>query len=356
MTVEELEAIPPGLGRRRRIGGPDSRPRLRLPKPLRVVSPARWGRGPLGRVAGRKGSHETMLARLPFRSKLLLVASIPLLVLMLFVGIALRDAYESISAADDDASLFVPFRALTQLAQASTDERIGAAWYAHIPDDGPAASDALMLNTRDATDVAVDRLTVATTELDGRASTEAMGLVQTVLRNIEGLDTARVRVNLHQNPGGVFQQISESAIAAADLVLRDFNDPELAAGARAVLDLQREQLALGNEARIVIERLAGGTSGDLAEWVAAITEQSTQRAQFAEGTNAEQRAAFAATESGAARSRPGPRRRRRRAPHGAAGRGLDRPRAVRRLVSRPRGGIGCGDRRGRGVGRRLLRR
>ena len=81
---------PPGLGRRRRIGGPDSRLRLRLPKPLRVVSPARWGRGPLGRVAGRKGSHETMLARLPFRSKLLLVASIPLLVLMLFVGIALR--------------------------------------------------------------------------------------------------------------------------------------------------------------------------------------------------------------------------------------------------------------------------
>ena len=213
-----------------------------------------------------------------------------------------------------------------------------------------------MLNTRDATDVAVDRLTVATTELDGRASTEAMGLVQTVLRNIEGLDTARVRVNLHQNPGGVFQQISESAIAAADLVLRDFNDPELAAGARAVLDLQREQLALGNEARIVIERLAGGTSGDLAEWVAAITEQSTQRAQFAEGTNAEQRAAFAATDAALPARDPVRGDAVGVLPTELPAEGSTDPELYADWYLDREAGIGCGDRRGRGVGRRLLRR
>jgi signal transduction histidine kinase len=241
-----------------------------------------------------------MLSKLPFRSKLLVVASIPLLVLILVAGVALRDAYESIGAADDDVALFVPFRALTQVALASADERVGAAWYEHVADDGPPLADTLMLNTRDATDLAVDRLKASMAELPGRASPESQRAIDTVLRHLEGLYSAQARVNLHQDPGGVYQQVSESAIAAAELLLQDFNDRELATGARAVLDLQRSQIAFGDEARVVIERLAGDENTEVNAWVAAVNEQRSQAARFSEDANADQRAAFAAT----AASRP----------------------------------------------------
>jgi signal transduction histidine kinase len=241
-----------------------------------------------------------MLARLPLRSKLLLVASIPLFVLILFTGVALSNAYSSISASDDDASLFVPFRALTLVAQAAVDERIGAAWYQHIPDDGPPASDTLMLDTRDAMDVAVDRLDAATSNLDGRASTEAQDAVRTVLLNLNGLNAARARINLHEDPGSVYQEVQENAVAAAELLVRDFQDGDLASGSRAVLDLTRQQLALGDEARLVLEHLAGDTTPELATWVAVITDQRAQQNRFSADADAPQRAAFAAT----AASRP----------------------------------------------------
>jgi len=241
-----------------------------------------------------------MLARLPLRSKLLLVASIPLLVLILFAGVALRDAYSSITTAEDDAALFGPFRALTLVAQASADERVGAAWYRHIADDGPPASDALMLNTRDAMDTAVDRLAAVTPDLAGRAGPEAERAVRSVLLGLNGLPAARARINLHEDPGGVYQEVSEAAIGAAELVLRDFQDRDLASGSRAVLDLARQQLALANEARVVIDHLAGSTTPELATWVAAITEQRAQQNRFSADASAAQRAAFAAT----AASRP----------------------------------------------------
>ena len=245
-----------------------------------------------------------MLARLPLRSKLLLVASIPLFVLILFAGLALSNAYSSISASDDDASLFGPFRALTLVAQASVDERIGAAWYQHIPDDGPAASDALMLNTRDALDAAVDRLDAVTPDLAGRAGEEAQNAVRTVALDLNGLTAARARVNLHEDPGGVYQQVSEDAMNAAELLIRDFQDRDLVSGSRAVLDLARQQLALGTEARLVVEHLAGDKTPELATWIAAITDQRAQQSRFSGDADAAQRAAFASTAASRAAGDP----------------------------------------------------
>ena len=88
MTVEEFEAIP-----RRRRGL--SRAALKAPpRPCRHLSrvgtalPA-GGRARVGRALGDEGCAD-MLARLPFRSKLMLVVSIPLLVLLVFAGFAHR--------------------------------------------------------------------------------------------------------------------------------------------------------------------------------------------------------------------------------------------------------------------------
>jgi len=238
-----------------------------------------------------------MLAKLPFRTKLLLVAILPLVVLIGFAGFTLRDAFTSIDEQNDDAALLVPYRALTLAARAVADEGVASAWFVQTGASDPPASKALMFDTRNVTDEAIKRLEAALAELEGRVRPATLDAVRSVLLQLNADDTARGQVNTRVDPGPVFQGIADSMLAAAGEITRDIQDRELARGLGTVLALDRQQVALAREAALVIGRLAGSSQGDLGEWAQAITEQDAQVRRFFETATPAQTRAFESTDA-----------------------------------------------------------
>ncbi len=173
-----------------------------------------------------------MLAKLPFRTKLLLVAIVPLVVLIGFAGFAIRDSYTAIEEQNDDSSLLVPYRALTLAARAIADEGVASSWFAQTGSADPPASKALVFDARNATDEAVKQLRAALPELEGKVRPETLDAVRSIVLRLNANDAARGQVNTGGDPGTVFQGIADSMLAAAGEITRDVNDGELAARPR----------------------------------------------------------------------------------------------------------------------------
>jgi len=253
-----------------------------------------------------------MLARLPFRSKLILVVSIPLAVLLVFAGSIIAGRFEALSVAQDYDHVVVPFRDLTALARAAADEGVASETFVRSGAGDPEGSTKTLRAARDETDRAVAALEASAGVLDGRVSpaTEA---------NVQALATT-TRALLAQNRGAVdlgsswiayFGPLAHEALADAEDIIRDLEDRDLATGLGAVLDVGQRQVALSDQAAVLLFVIrhseTGLVSSDLAEAlgnarVQALVDERASTARFDAAASPAQRAAFDASESAS----PGP--------------------------------------------------
>jgi len=253
-----------------------------------------------------------MLARLPFRSKLILVVSMPLAVLLVFAGSIISGRFEALSVAQDYDHVVVPFRDLTALARAAADEGVASETFVRSGAGNPEGSTKALRSARDRTDRAVAALEASAGLLDGRVSpaTEA---------NVQALATTTGAL-LAQNRGAVdlgsswiayFGPLAHESLAGAEDIVRDLEDRDLATGLGAVLDVRQSQVALSDQAAVLLFVIrhseTGRVSADLAEAlgtarVQALVDERASTARFDAAASPAQRAAFDASASAS----PGP--------------------------------------------------
>ena len=68
-----------------------------------------------------------MLAKLPFRSKLILVASIPLVALMVFAGATVNGRLHRLDRAEQYGDIIGPYQALNAASRGLSDEAVASA-------------------------------------------------------------------------------------------------------------------------------------------------------------------------------------------------------------------------------------
>jgi signal transduction histidine kinase len=233
-----------------------------------------------------------MLGKLPFRSKLILVVSLPLFALVGFAGVTIHSRFDALSNQQQYGHVLPAFDALTQLSRAAADEGVAAQWFIQVRQGDPPASKALIFDTRTATDDATHALRNSYPALVGRASSHTLTSVRAVMTRLtQVINIAREQVDAHANPGPAFSDLAASAVAASAAVARDVPDRDLSTGLLGVVNLRRGQLAAATEASIITNWLLFGR-GDVTAWDAAIHDQTNATGAFLETASQKQADAY----------------------------------------------------------------
>ncbi len=219
-----------------------------------------------------------LLRKLPFRTRLVLVVSVPLLVLVGFAGFTIKDRFDALGAAEQYGQLVGPFEALTQVSRAVGDEAVVSA--------DPDAPKAELADARRTTEAAAAALDAALPQLDGNVSDPTRLAAREVANRL-----------VERGPNENLAAVGASALSAASQVAREVEDSNLATSLSAIVDLRRQQLAISEEAAVVTGYLAG-SAPELDGWVTAITEQAAQARLFAETATVPERSAYEHSRSG----------------------------------------------------------
>ena len=238
-----------------------------------------------------------MLARLPFRSKLMLVVSIPLLVLLVFAGFAMSARFDAMAAQDQVAELSAPFAALGAVARDVSAEGVAAERFARTRATDPEAARATVERARATTDRAVETLRGSVGRLAGNVDDATLSSVTDFSRTLPAvLQMYRGAVDGHSLWIAYFGPIAHEALDRAQGIVRTVDDTELAAGFETILDARRQQVALGDQAAVLLYTIRQGVpdeSGVLGSaWVSAIVDGRTALQRFTTEIGPEARAAF----------------------------------------------------------------
>ena len=242
-----------------------------------------------------------MLRKLAFRTKLVLVVSVPCFALLGFAGLTIANRFDALSSQQQYGHVEPGFSALARLGRSVADEGVASRWFIQEPIGDPPSSKTLIFDTRLSTDTAADQLRAALPSLEGRVSPTTMRLIDGVLTRVRQIQVGvgsqpgvRAEVDAQQSPGDVFTSLADQSIVAAAAVARDVKDRDLSTSLLGVVDLRRAQVAAADEASIGVTWLLGGT-GNVAGWDAAVHDQDTAtNAFFATSTPAEAHAERAA--------------------------------------------------------------
>lgn len=265
-------------------------------EPQAVLGTCREPRG-----AGESSQGLTVLAKLPLRSKLVLVVSVPLLVLVLFAGVAIKDRFDALVAQEQYGELVGPFEALTAVGRTVATE--GVASEAFVGDQ--PGSRELLDQARADTDAAVASLQVEVGTIAGEVSDETAETAALVAADLDDrIATYRRAVDDGSAWVGFFSPIAREALDSAAAIARDADDRTLAAGLGSILDLDRRQVALSDESAIVMHYYRyAGADGDIAPvitatgagpWVDAIAQEQAGADGFADSATDEMVAAHTA--------------------------------------------------------------
>jgi signal transduction histidine kinase len=221
-----------------------------------------------------------MLGKLPFRSKLILVVSVPLFALVGFAGVTINSRFDALTKQQQYGHLLPTFDALTYLGRAAADEGAATPWFAQAPPADRPAAKALITDTRAATDDAARALQQSAPELGGRVSSHTLTTVHGVTNRLHALlKQARALVDAHRDPGPTLSDLAARAASAAAAVARDVPDRDLSTGLLGVVNLRRGQIAAAAEGSIITSWLLNGR-GDVTAWDAAIHDQNRATSAF----------------------------------------------------------------------------
>ena len=247
-----------------------------------------------------------MLAKLPLRSKLILVVSIPLFVILGFATFGMAARMSDLDAQRQYSRLREPNDALTSVASDLETEGVLTTWVnaGHAPDVV-----ARLNRARKATNSAVDapRRLGRRARRGRRRTGNARQLAQPrrpAARSTIG-PTRRTRSTprppTRPPPARRTSTSATTRSAVSELVARDLSNRDLSASMLGLVDLRREQLESAREAEIVLPYVVTGQSDqldelDLGDHGPACRRREVPRRRDARGTR---------------RVRQGPRRRRR---------------------------------------------
>ncbi len=228
-----------------------------------------------------------MLRKLPFRTKLIAVVSIPLFALVGYAGVTVYSRYQALTKEQQYGHVVNAFTALARLGPAVADEGVGSAYFVAEPLGNPPASKALIFDTRNATDSAITDLQGSLGSLPGHVSSKTIGLVEQVVTGAQilqvgadGQRAVRAEVDLFQNPGDTFfTNLADEAMVAANSIARDISDRSLSTSLLGIVNLRESQVAAATEASVVTDWFLGHT-GDVASWDAAVHDQTLAEQSF----------------------------------------------------------------------------
>ena len=236
-----------------------------------------------------------MLTKLPLRSKLILVVSIPLFVILGFATFGMAGRMSDLDAQRQYGRLRGPNDALTSVATNLETEGVLTTWAdaGHAPD-----VIARLVRARKATDQAVNLLAGSGAALaEGNVAPGTLDSWRTLVGRLRStVHTTRNQVDGRTaeaaNAGATFLDLGNDTLAVSELVARDLSNRDLSASMLGLVDLRREQLESAREAEIVLPFVVTGQSDQLANWVSSITAQRADVAKFRAAATPAARAAF----------------------------------------------------------------
>ena len=227
-----------------------------------------------------------MLRKLPFRTKLIAVVSIPLFALVGYAGVTVYSRYQALTKEQQYGHVVNAFSALARLGPAVADEGVGSSSFVTEPLGNPPASKALIFDTGNATDAAITALQGSLGSLPGHVSSQTIGLVRSVTGaqilqiGADGQQGVRSEVDLFQNPGDTFfTNLANESMVAANSIARDISDRSLSTSLLGIVNRRESQVAAATEASVVTNWFLGH-AGDLASWDAAVHDQTLAEQSF----------------------------------------------------------------------------
>ncbi len=221
-----------------------------------------------------------VLRKLPFRTKLILVVSVPLFALIGLSGVIINGRLTALSNEQQYGHVVVGFEALARASRAVADEGVASQWYIATTQPNPPADKALLDDTRNATDDAASALYAALPSFAGHVSSATQADIAAVVTQLHTVQTAtRAEVDNGDSFGAAYSDPATSSLNAAAAVARDIKDRNLSTSLLGIVDLRRSQLANAAEASIVVNWILDG-HGDVAGWDAAIHDQATALSDF----------------------------------------------------------------------------
>jgi HAMP domain-containing protein len=237
-----------------------------------------------------------MFSKLPFRTKLVLVVSAPLFVLVGFAGMGIASRFVDLSAQEQYSDLTGPFSRLTSVGRSVGDESVASAWFAG--DRSSKAAKQLLGDARRATDAATRALASDLRTIREHAGAGMRNAVRELLGRLDGIDGTRERIDAGTDSRAAFNSLAREALDDAASLASNVNDRELSASLGRVVDLERAQLAFSIQASTVESNLVGAIPAVTA-WVSAINDEDAFTTKFMSTAVSGERDAFARGSSAA---------------------------------------------------------
>ena len=236
-----------------------------------------------------------MLARLPLRSKLILVVSVPLFVILGFAGFGIANRLDDLNGQRQYSHLRVPNDALGAIQRSLEDEGVLTTWFVAAKAD-PAVATRLTA-ARSTTDRAVTAVDAAGRSL---SSADVSAGTARAWKGLESrlatLDTLRKQADEQAGLPAAFAErysgITTDAIDVSDRLARDVADRQLSDSMLGIASLRREQAAAADDAMVVLPYLVTSSSTQLNAWINTLREQDDATAAFLASATPEQRAAY----------------------------------------------------------------
>lgn len=236
-----------------------------------------------------------MLARLPLRSKLILVVSIPLFVILGFAGFGIAHRLGDLESQRQYGHLRLPNAALGEVQAALEDEGVLTVWY--VAGKGEPTVAVRLERARAATDRAVSAVEAAGRGLAvDEVSTGTRRAWDALDARLDTLDTLRRQADEQAGLAAAFGDryagLTGEAIDVSARLARDTEDRRLSDSMLGIVNLRREQAENAREAMIVLPFLVTGTSTQFNDWVTSVEAQKAALDAFLSSASPAERAAF----------------------------------------------------------------
>jgi signal transduction histidine kinase len=242
---------------------------------------------------GRLQGGESLMSRLSFRSKLLLVLFVPFLALVVVAAAGLSDRFTSLHAQQQYGDLSAPLRSLDQASRAVQNESVVSSWF--VASGG--APKAELDKARAATDVAVKQFKNSEQAfVDSGLSATALAALDATNQGLDQLPAERTKVDARSvsaaDTRNFYLGVDEHMLDFGERVSRDLASADVSASLTRVFTLERAQHEHAREASVYIAVLASGQVQDFSEWVGAQAAQQQYLATFRNTATSDELAAF----------------------------------------------------------------
>jgi len=236
-----------------------------------------------------------VLARLPLRSKLILVVSVPLFVILGFAGFGIANRLDDLNGQRQYSHLRVPNDALGAVQRSLENEGVLTTWFVAAKAD-PAVA-ARLTDARSTTDRAVAAVNAAGPSLTAaEVSTGTEQAWKGLESKLATLDTLRRQADEQAGLPAAFAQrysgLTADSLAVSDRLARDVADRQLSESMLGIVQLRRAQAASADDAMVVLPYLVTGSSTQFSEWTNSVKAEDDATAAFLASATSDQRAAY----------------------------------------------------------------